>query len=271
MPNSSFMTRKRAAVTLRLAVTVAFVVVGFSGAEAYSSGAGGDCPSGQPAVGDAHLISDIWGSNRPIVQTSLVDAGIRFTINDVDLTVPDDEEGYQLRYQGDYEFAVQAEDSAPFKGVLIRVFQASNSGGSEISFLPGRNSHTALSCSSAGAAGVTHTDAHTKTFLSGFFRSSGTAPVQIEVTVVLSNNSTSSVYAYQSFDVDVFAPHLTSAPTAAPFTGMDLPLPTADESSVTDAAAPTTNDGFDLSGAVGILGCKIVLAGCFILAALQYA
>ena len=264
------MTRTQA-TTLRLAVTVALVVGSISGVGAYSNGAGGDCPSGRPAVEDAHLIGDIWGTNRPVVQMSLVDAGLRFTINNVDLTVPDDKEGYQLRHQGDYEFAVQAEDNTQFKGVLIRVTQASDSGVSEISFLPGRNSQTALSCSAAGAAGVTHTDAQAKSFLSGFFRSSRTEPVQIDVTVVLSNNSTGSLYAYQSFGLDVFDSHLTSAPSATPFTRIDLPISTPDESSVPDAEDPRANDGLNLSGVEGVFGCKLVFAGVFIVAAMLFA
>jgi len=73
----------------------------------------------------------------------------------------------------------------------------------------------AVACG-AGAAGVTHTDTAEKTVPSGFFRTSSVETVAIDGTVVLYNNSTGSVYAYQAFEVGVASPHLLPAPTLAP-------------------------------------------------------
>ena len=277
----SNMTRIHGAIK-RWAVSAAVFVAGLDGVRAYSNGAGGDCPSGQAAVGDVHTMSDAWGTSRPVVQTSLIDAGIRFTINNVtindnvDLTVSDDEE-YQVRYQGDYEFAVETDTDKPFKGALIRVSQASNSGNGETSFIAGTNSHTALSCTAAGASGVTHLDSEAKTYLSGYFHSSATEPVQIDVTVVLYNNSTGSVYAYQSFNVGVFVAQSTPAPTSAPFAAIEPPPVPGDNASVPDAeVSATTNppqaptDGFDVSDAA-LFGSIILSTGYWLLAVILAA
>jgi len=266
------MMRRRVASVRLAAVLPAVVFLLSSGASAFSNGAGGNCPAGQPAVGEEHTNGSIWGTDRPVVQTSLVDAGIRFTINDFDLTAVTDDE-VKMRFKGDYEFAVQADQ--PFKGVLIRVAQPSSNSG-EMSFLPGTSSQTALTCAAAGdkapVQGVTHVDAMGKTFLSGFFQSSATENVQIDVTVVLYNNSTGSVYAYQFFEVGVSAAHLTESPTAAPFPGWGSSSTTVeDEPSdvLGEAPSDTLDFGSVKSGAATAGFSMFMLAGCVLLTALR--
>jgi len=180
---------------------------------AYSDGAGGSCPAGEPAVGEEHTNPTVWGEARPITQVSFADAGLTFSINDFDPTSTT--EPIEIRHQGDYKFEIRATEGKAFKGALIRVEQEQQTESQLMTFLPGSNTHTALACA-GGAAGVTHTNSMEKSEVSGFFRTSATSNVQIDVTVVLYNNSTGSVYAYESFDIGVIASHLTDSPTAVP-------------------------------------------------------
>ena len=212
-----------------------------------------------------------------MTQLSLEEAGLRLMINDFDLvdyatSVANggvEAEEVQIRWQGDYEVAVEAvaasgeNQQRPFKGALIRVEQQPSNSGSSIqsseggtaaaaeilTLVAGRNARMAVACG-AGAAGVTHTDAAEKTVLSGFFRTSSIETVAIDVTVVLYNNSTGSIYAYQAFEVGVAAPHLSPAPTSAPLddatttNGDDNPAPaptaTTDNNPTNNSPVPAT-------------------------------
>jgi hypothetical protein len=181
--------------------------------QAFSTGAG-SCPSGVAAVSGFHLTppENDQGQPRTIEQIPFLDSGILFTINDfpVDATT-----SVSIRPMGLYKFAVVAATTftgnntssnnstiTPFRGALLRVQQGS--GSSALALGPINNEYAKIvseAICAPPAVAITHSNSDLKTEFSGLFNTDSTDPpvITIDITVVFSNNDTSSLYTYQQF------------------------------------------------------------------------
>jgi hypothetical protein len=116
-----------------------------------------------------------------------------------------------------------------FRGILIRIQQPPEKETSSSMFswtALERNSQSALACVGSDVKGITHTDNLPKTFISGLFQTFHEANVTVDITIVVANTDTESIYGYKQYSLQVFPPEMeddndinsnnTTAPTRTP-------------------------------------------------------
>jgi hypothetical protein len=190
---------------------------------AFPIGAGG-CESGG-AVGGIHLTNPTTGS--------LDDGGFQVVTNqniklvpNLDVTAISPSQAYLLNV------IPNVGSAATFKGVLIRV-----NGTGTYSIDPKENAKEAGECTSLNVGGVTHTDSTTKTFFGSSFTTESLGEYVVEVTVVVQNNSTGSVYYYDKFVLTSFD-DTPIFPTITPVRGNETKSPVAVPAATTPTAFP---------------------------------
>jgi hypothetical protein len=233
---------------------------------AFSTGAGA-CPSGVAAVSGFHLTPPETDSGQPrdIEQIPFLESGILFTINDFPV---DPTTSVSVRPMGLYKFAVVAaatftgnstssnnSTTSPFRGVLLRVQQGSD--GAALALGPINNEYAKIvseAICALPAVAITHSNSDLKTEFAGLFTTDSTDPplITVDITVVFSNNDTSSHHTYQQFLIGLVAEDnnstessifpsetpsdvLSLVPSSIPSSESDvpsLPLPSEIQSSV---------------------------------------
>jgi hypothetical protein len=178
--------------------------------QAFSNGAG-NCPPGGPAVGGPHL-------DNPTEQP--FDQLYTFTVADMDGTAVT-----SLVRGESYTMTVRA-TGTPFKGALVRL------DGSGV--LDAGSASLADQCEETGAMGLTHADSSPKTELAGVYTVGAESTLNVDVTVVESNNaSDGSKFSHKGFTMTVGdAPGDGAAMPAA------VPAPTAQSLSSPPVTAP---------------------------------
>jgi hypothetical protein len=223
-------------------VVVVAIATLISNVAANSSGTG-SCLAGIAAIeaiGSPHIIT----ATKPGMKTSLVDAGVTFSINGNPLTA-DISTSFPVGTA--LSWSVDA-SATPYKGIFVRVEKASDDfthvGDAALV------KDTALCSSSTGVVGVDHINSATKTQVTGTtnFATSGSAVV--DITVVF-DNIASSTYAFSSFQlnledgaapvpvsVTVPTPVVAPVPGAVPTTDPPVAVPTPVEAPVEVVPTP---------------------------------
>ena len=196
-----------------LSLLLLTAILGIQSVLAYPIGAGG-CATGV-AVGGSHL------TNSPKKTGSLEDGGFQLVTNqniklitDLNITAINPSQTYLLNV------IPNIGSSATFKGALIRV-----DGPGMYSITPDENAKEADACTALGVGGVTHTDRTAKTFFGSSFMTESIGEYKIEVTVVVQNNVTGSVYYYDQFVLTSFD-ETPIFPTITPVRGNETKSPT---------------------------------------------
>jgi hypothetical protein len=120
----------------------------------------------------------------------------------------------------EYTWSVNAADQAFFRGILVR-FQALEGQNMIGSILPDENTQLSAACVGPELIGLEHYDRSLKTIASGRFRLDQPGRVRVDVTVVIGNEPTLSLYGHDDFIIDVAytgATPTTFSPIAAPYT-----------------------------------------------------
>lgn len=186
----------------------------------------GNCPAGPMTFHgiDANYTSQPTTINQ---YPTLTEAGLRLTMNNVDIsTDPANNNQIYIYLGGDYELSVSVvqsssddsntkNDAATIKNALVRVAHSKEHG--RLTLVEGSHARILVECAanSSSVGGVIHTD-NDNTHMSGFLRVSSTGILAVDVSVELSNNSTGSLYAYQSWEIGVITSYNTLSLTEAP-------------------------------------------------------
>jgi hypothetical protein len=169
----------------------------------FPSQAGG-CNGGKAAVGESHL-SNVNGFQ----ELSLSDANVKIFIGTNEI-----QEGTRFGVLARESYPISVEGQ--FKGVLIRL--ETEILNTTVDLTPGTNAQVASVCE-APVVGITHLDNTIKSEFSGTLFAEELGGALLDITVVLQNNATGSIFAYGGFNilfVDTAPPAPTLAPTTVP-------------------------------------------------------
>ena len=229
----------------------AILLSSLSTVQAFPIGAG-DCPEGRAAVGSVHLSADT------VTKGSLEDRGLRVIINGqmLDPNTPITlQAGVEHTWMVSDGTAQSRANSEGFRGFLLRLGGGGvRAGEAEIDTTVALSSANdivkeafAACVLSQGVGGMTHVDNSLKTAVSGILRLEETAiDLRLDVTIVVENRNSNSVYYYSSYgvvfeaDVKPTLPPMTFAPvTGSPSTVAPSTLaPTAEV--ILETMAPST-------------------------------
>jgi hypothetical protein len=218
-------------------------------ARGFPSGAGG-CEGGRAAVGGSHLEEGGGGGGgKGYVTGPLSDGRLDFLLNN---RVADADAPFVQAFAGErYDVTVITvpDTGAFFRGALIRVEGAAAADAATTFFTlqAGVNAQGAGVCDEqpGDVVGITHTDNEAKTQLGGTLTFDATGEATVDVTVVVSNNATDSIYYYSGFTLSVVAPDEPQpvAPAASPAPNDAAPAPVEPPTPAADgpvAPAPAT-------------------------------
>jgi hypothetical protein len=208
---------------VRLYVVLLFTYISFQlseitlGVIAYPSSAG-SCFAADSAVRGIHT------SRATIVKNTLSDLNINLHVGSFlyvdNSTIP-------LLQGVEYTISVDAIEPAFFRGILIR-FQALEGQDLNGSVSPDENTKVSAVCIGPEVAGLEHFDRSLKTRGSGKFRIDQPGRIRVDVSVVIGNEPTLSLYGHDEFLIDVIytgvAP-TTFSPIAAPSTQAPINVP----------------------------------------------
>jgi hypothetical protein len=186
---------------------------------AYPSGAAG-CFSGDTAVRGIHT------SRASVVKNTLSDLNINlkiggFTYND-NATIP-------LLQGIEYTISVTAIEPAFFRGILIRL-QSLEGQDMTGSLKEGDNTKIASVCIGPELIGLDHYDRTLKTYSSGQFRIDQPGRIRLDISVVIGNEPTLSLYGHDEYLIDVLYTGIaptTFTPISAPITLAPVTPPVA--------------------------------------------
>jgi hypothetical protein len=188
----------------------------------------GACPGGQAAVSGSHSNEGTSSSSSSktirVIGNDDWSENFRFQVNDVDVT--SSSSPVALVREGSYIFRVDAINSTTmdntdndinnnsslgyFRGILIRIQQETNSSTTTSSSFSWtaleRNAQSALACVGTGVMGITHTDNLPKYSISGLFQTLEETNVTVDVTIVVANTDTESIYGYKQYIFQVVPP-----------------------------------------------------------------
>jgi hypothetical protein len=198
-------------------------IVGIKTVLAFPNGAGG-CESGG-AVGGAHLTNPTTGSLETGGFQVVTNQNIKLVPN-LEVTAISPLQTYLLNV------IPNVGSTATFKGALIRV-----NGTGTYAIIPGDNSKEADKCTNLGVGGVTHTDSTAKTFFGSSFSTESLGDYVVEVTVVVQNNSSGSIYYYDKYVLTSFD-ETPIFPTITPVRGNETKAPTGPVSATVPVPAP---------------------------------
>jgi hypothetical protein len=167
----------------------------------FPSQAGG-CDGGKAAVGESHL-----SNANGFQELSLSDAGIKVFIGTNEI-----QEGSRFGVLAGTPYPISVEGQ--FKGVLIRLEAELSQLNMTADLTPGTNAQVASVCE-APVVGITHVDNSIKSEFSGTLLVEEPVAAVVDITVVLQNNETGSIFAYGGFNL-LFVDSAPTTPTLAP-------------------------------------------------------
>ena len=191
----------------------------FHSVAAFPTGAGG-CGGGGAAVGGTHL-----DGSKTLTSGSLAEAGFSLLLDGSAL-----ENNFVLDLDSDSILTLVATGGTPFKGVLMRVEATDVDVQDTAALTPDDNVQAAGVCE-APVGGVTHSNSDDKTTASATLRFETATEITLDVTVVVQNDDSASVFYYESFSG-------TAGDAAA---GTDDAAAPTDDATATDDAAPTAD------------------------------
>lgn len=154
----------------------------------------GSCAAEMAAVSGDHL--DTTGG-RPVRLISLVDVGI---VMQIGTTVLDESVVNDFPVGQDFQISVTA-TGPQYKGVLVRL-EAPMGVNTVAALMPGTNTAISTRCVSP-IIGITHTGNGLKSTSTGTIRfDTEVLDVMLDITVVLVNDSSASIYGYSAFKVN---------------------------------------------------------------------
>ena len=162
--------------------------------DAFPSGAG-SCAGGMPAVFGLHL--DTTGG-RTVRSATLDELGVVVLLGTtvLDVSVVND-----FPIGQDLQISVSSTVDNAYKGVLVRL-EAPTGVNTAAALLPGTNTAISSRCVNP-IIGITHTSNTSKTISTGTIRfDSEVLNVALGITAVFVNNATTSIYAFNEFNVN---------------------------------------------------------------------
>ncbi|GKY90714.1 hypothetical protein MPSEU_000044800 [Mayamaea pseudoterrestris] len=161
----------------------------FHYATAFPTGAGG-CSGGGAAVQGEHL-----DGSKDLTSGSLEEAGFQVLLDGTQLSESDD---FVIEVGKDAVLTLVATGGTPFKGVLMRVEASDVDVQDTAALTPSDNVQNAGVCA-APVGGVTHFNNDEKTSASATLRFDTATDVTLDVTVVVANDDSESIFYYQGF------------------------------------------------------------------------
>jgi hypothetical protein len=165
-----------------------------SSAHAFSTGAGG-CSGGQAAVMGFHLSTN---GGKVTTTGSLADGGIGLLLDGVPL---DAAAATAKNFSADEPHVLTVAGTSDYRGMLVRLSAASGVDTTSSLLEVSEDLQDADTCV-APVVGITHTSSNLKNAQSMSLQLLSEGEVTIDVTVVVANNSTDSIYYYSSYTLN---------------------------------------------------------------------
>jgi hypothetical protein len=169
----------------RFALTAILASASIGYVSARSTGSGG-CKVGEASVGNAHK------GTKTITTGSLEFGGFSVTI---DGQTPIDNKSTTKNLN--FDVVVTADAPAFFKGIMFRVGNTTSD-----QVIPGDDLQVATVCNGEYGS-ATHTNANEKISGTATIDLDGSETLEIDITIVVLNNGTTSIYYYSGYEVIV--------------------------------------------------------------------
>jgi hypothetical protein len=198
--------------TMMFSLQTLFVAITLlaSSAHAFPNGAGG-CSGGEAAVMGFHLSTS---GGKVITTGSLADGGVGLVLDGVPL---DPMATTARNFSTSDIHVLTLAGLSPYRGMLVRLSSPSGVDTTSSLLETSDDLQDAGACS-APVVGITHTNSNLKNAQSMQLSMPSEGEITIDVTVVIANNSTDSIYYYSGYTLNAVMPTAVEAGTS---TGTD--------------------------------------------------
>jgi hypothetical protein len=191
-----YFIQRQSFFTMMFSLKTAFVATALlASAQAFPSGAGG-CDGGQAAVNGFHL-SELNG--KTIETGSLTDGNVGLLLNGVPL---DPAATTAVNFTAGAVNVLTLAGTSPYRGLLIRLAAPSGVDTTTALLEVSDDLKDAAGVCTAPVVGITHTNSDLKFSQSVSLMIAAEGEVTLDVTVVVANNATDSIYYYSGYTLN---------------------------------------------------------------------